>query len=169
MLGLLLDFDAIYTGIWVYAFTDVETCDTDEIIGSSLCIAAGWITWTLHGIAYIFYLTNVSALVASIIFSCNRTQEEAPLKKRMVNWIFYGFLIVFFFTFFPTHILSDNEEPLSCGCANSLTSNLTSSTFTCEDRPGVVETRLALDFYQLMISGALAFAGLARYSIGYEN
>ena len=54
MIALILDFDTIYTGVWVYAFVDVQNCDTDDIIGSTATIFAGWVTWTIYAVVYAY-------------------------------------------------------------------------------------------------------------------
>lgn len=59
MLALIMDLDSFYTALWVFAFVDVENCDIKEIPGSSACLVAGWITWSIYGFTYAYYLTNL--------------------------------------------------------------------------------------------------------------
>ena len=152
MLALTLDFDAVYTGVWVYAFVDVENCDTNDIVGSSFCIATGWVTWSVYAFTFGYYLTNVRIIIKNIRY-CKLLETE----YKVLNGFFYAAFILFFFTFFPVHILSDNEEPLSCGCASSENASMT--VFACEERPGVMETRVTFFTYQLVLLGALAILG----------
>lgn len=158
MLALILDFDTVYTGVWVYAFVDVENCDVDDIIGSSICIATGWITWSIYALAVAYYLSNVREIIRNIP-SCKMLETE----YRVLNGFFYAVLILFFTTFFPVHILADNVEPISCGCVDSGNTSLTA--FTCEERPGVLATRVTFFSYQLIILGAMGALGAAKYSL----
>lgn len=158
MLALLLDFDAIYTGIWVYGFVDIENCDANDIVGSTICIATGWITWSAYAIVYAHFLSNVRSLLNDIP-SC----KPLKAKYRVLNGFFYATVIVFFTTFFPIHILADNGEPLSCGCVDIGNTSLTA--FTCEERPGVLEARIAFLFYQVTILLALGGLGAVKYSL----
>ena len=152
MLALVLDFDAVYTGVWVYAFVDVENCDTNDIIGSSFCVATGWVVWSVYAFAFGNYLTDIRTKIKNIRY-CKLLETE----YKVVTGFFYAALILFFFTFFPVHILADNEEPLSCGCASSENASMT--VFTCEERLGVKETRVIFFSYQLVLLTTLAILG----------
>ena len=152
MLALTLDFDAVYTGVWVYAFVNEENCDTNDIIGSSFCVATGWVVWSVYAFAFGYYLTDIRAKIKNIRY-CKLLETE----YKVLNGFFYAALILFFFTFFPVHILADNEEPLSCGCTSS--KNASKTVFSCEERLGVRETRVAFFTYQLVLLATLAILG----------
>lgn len=140
MVALVLDFDAVYTGVWEYAFVDVVNCDTEEIIGSSACIITGWITWSIYAITFAYYSTNIKGI---------KFCKYQGSQYRCLTGLYYATLILFFATFFPTHILADNIEPLSCGCTNI--GNVSFTLLTCEERPGVIQTRLAFYFYGMVL------------------
>lgn len=157
MTALVLNFDTIYTGVWVYAFVDVKDCNTDDIIGSSASIIAGWITWSLYALAYVYYLTNFGSILKHVKYC-----KILEIKYRILNGFYYGFLILFFVTFFPIHILASNTEPLSCGCSNL---NKTLIVFTCGERVEVLKIRIALFFHQVTILTALGVIGAVKYSL----
>lgn len=162
MLALLLDFDAIYTACWVYAFIDVENCGVDEIVGSSITILTGWITWSIYAIAYAFYLPNVASTLKQVL--CCKLPEK---KHRVLNGIYYATMILLLVTIFPLHILGDNTEPIECGCTTF--NNATIRTFTCQQRRSVNSTRLAIFFYQLVLIGLLGSLGTAKFSLEKEK
>ena len=143
MVALMLDFEAVYTGIWDYAFTDIQNCDTNEIIGSTACIVTGWAVWTVYAITY----ANFSNIKIGILNSMKCKHYKSQLC--LLDGLYYATLVLFFTTFFPTHILADNVEPLSCGCADSV--NSSSTLLACEERTGVLEVRIAFHFYGLMM------------------
>jgi hypothetical protein len=156
MIGLILDFDAVYTAVWVYAFVDVENCDTNNIIGSSFCIATGWITWTIYALVFGYYLTHIRRIIKHFT-SCKMETEH-----WVINGLFFGTLLLFFTTFFPVHILADNVEPLSCGCENP--TNTSATVLQCVERAGVRETRVVFLAYQLLMFIALGVLGMIRNS-----
>lgn len=158
MLALVLDLNVIYTSIWVFAFIDIENCDTDEILGTSFSILTAWATWTLYGVAYIYYLSNVRVTLSHIV-SCNLPGT----KHRCLRGFYYAVLILFFTTFFPINLLSDNIEPLSCGCVGSDNTSLT--TLTCEAIPGVLETRVAFFSYQVLLLAIMGVLGTVKYKL----
>lgn len=156
MLALVLEFDTVYSAVWEFAFLDIENCDTDDIIGSSLIIIAGWVTWLAYAFIYTYYLPTVQSLLKEAV-SCKQT------KHRVINGLYHATLLLFVVTMFPVHILGDNEEPISCGCTGS--SNTSRAAFTCDTRPGVLETRLVFFSYQLALFVAMASLGAVKRSL----
>ena len=152
MLALVLDLNVVYTSIWVFAFIDIEVCDTNELLGTSFSILTAWGIWTCYGIIYIYYLSNVKATLSSII-SCRLPRT----RYRCLYGFYYAVLILFFLTFFPINILSDNVQPLSCGCVGPDNTSLT--TLGCETIPGVLETRVAFFSYQVFLLVGMGVLG----------
>lgn len=159
MTALMLDFDTVYTSVWIYTFVDFENCDLDDIIGSSACILTGWFTWTAYAITYTCYLTDPASIVQHF-----KAYKLLHTRYRVVNMLYYTAAVLFLTTFFPVHVLADNVEPLSCGCA-AATSNNSMTIFTCNDRLGVLETRLGFLLYQVMVLAALGCLGVIKYSL----
>lgn len=155
MLALVLDLNVVYTSIWVFAFIDIENCDTDELLGTSFTILTAWAIWTLYGVTYIYYLSNVKATLSNII-SCKLPRT----KYRCLYGFYYAVLILFFVTFFPINLLSDNVEPLSCGCVGPDNTSLT--TLGCEAIPGVLETRVAFFSYQVFLLAVMGVLGAVK-------
>lgn len=156
MLAITLDFDAVYSGIWIYRFVDFENCDLDDIVGSSLCILTGWFVWSLYAATFSHYLNNLSSIVRHF-----KAYTLLHARYRIVNVLYYVSLVLFLALFFPAHIVANNAEPLSCGC--STTGNTT--VFACKERPGVLEARLVLLFYQVVVVTALGTLGAIKYSL----
>lgn len=156
MAVLTLDFDATYTTIWSYTFVYFENCGLDDIIGSTACILTGWFIWTAYAVTYTYYLTDMASIVQHF-----RAYKQLHVQYLIINVLYYTTLVLYLTTFFPIHILADNEEPLSCGCAGA-TANNSLTVFTCRDRPGVLETRLALLLYQVMVLAAMGCLGVVK-------
>lgn len=154
MLALVLDFDTIYTGVWEFAFDNSEDCDADDIIGSSACVLTGWVTWSVYTITYVYYLTSIKTMLQKI-------NNKGP-ERCCLNALYFTTLILFFTTFFPVYILADNVEPLSCGCGD-VGGNTSSTLRSCEARSGVLETRIAFYFYEMMILIMLGIFGTVKY------
>ena len=153
MLALVLDFDTIYTGVWEFAFENSEDCDTDDILGSSACVLTGWVTWIIYTITYIYYLTSIRISIKSC------TNEGKV--RCCLNGLYFVTLALFFTTFFPLYLLADNVEPLSCGRDDIGNTSLTLSLF--EARSGVLETRIAFVFYEMVILILLGVFGTVKY------
>ena len=159
MAALTLDFDAVYTATWIYTFVNTENCGFNDILGSTACILTGWFAWTIYAITYINYITNIASIVEHF-----KAYKQLHVRYRIVNVLYYTTMVLFLATLFPIHVLANNEEPLSCGCAGA-TANNSLTVFTCRDRPGVLETRLALLLYQVMVLTALGCLGVVKYSL----
>jgi hypothetical protein len=159
MIALLLDFDVVYTTLWVYTFIDTENCDFNNIIGSSVCILTGWLTYTAYSATHIAYITDTSSIIEHL-----KSLKLLHVKYQIINVLYYTTLILFLSITFPLHILAGNVEPLSCGCAAAAaTRNNSATLFACEERLGVVETRLALFLYQFLVLMALGCTGTVKY------
>lgn len=155
MLALVLDFDTVYTGVWEFAFDNSADCDVDDIVGSSACVLTGWFIWSIYTLTYVYYLTSIKTMLQNIK-SCKYEGNE----QCCLNGLYYATLILFFATFFPVYILADNVEPLSCGCDIGNTSLTLRS---CEARSGVLETRIAFYFYEMVILILLGVFGTVKY------
>lgn len=162
MLALMVDFDALYAGVWSQAFSDYATCDVDDIIGSLTCVIVGWITWSVYTIVYAYCLSNIGRIVKNI-----KNCKLLDIKYRCLNTLYYTTLILFFLSFFVVHILAGNVEPLSCGCASL--PNGTTSTSECVEISGVHETRVAFFSYQIVLLAAMGGLGAFRYTSKYRD
>lgn len=158
MMAVTLDFDAVYTAVWIYTFVDYENCDIDDIIGSTACIMTGWFTWTVYAATYVCYLSNLRQTLDHL-----KAYRLVHVRYCMVNMLYYAALVLFLTGFFPIHIVAGNVEPLSCGCSTGNNDSLT--IFTCEERQGVRETRLVLLFYQVIVVTALWALGIVKQNM----
>ena len=139
-MGLILDFDVIYTGLWQYTFSALADCDTSKVIGSTVTIFAGWVMWTGYGFIYIRAIFTPKPTATR-----RNPSTTLGLGYRVLNWSYHAVLFLFFVTFFPVHILADNKEPLSC--ADTLPS------------------RLVLFAYQVLLLVAMGGLWGARYNL----
>ena len=157
MIALTLQIDTIYSALWTNTIGSINGCGHAVVIGSAATIALGWITWGVYAILYMDYLEQVRETAKK--FHLNF--KKAGHKHRITNILFFVTVLLFLVTFFPVHIISINQVPLSCGCHGNLT--VTNGTLGgCVDEGGVVITRVVLLSYQAVLLTVMAILAPLR-------
>ena len=174
LLALSLNFDTIYSALWIHAVVTVMDCNTDVIIGSGASVLVGWITWSVYAGCYSSYLARVK----DTVFKFKKAHKNLHPGYLALEIVYYTTLVLFLVTYLPVHLVADNSVPLSCSCTGDFndTFNATDSIImngnvtdegelVCMEPYEVVLTRVVLLSYETVLVTALGILALVKYNI----
>lgn len=160
LLALVLNFDSIYSALWNQAIVTVGRCTSGIIIGSAVSILIGWITWSIYAVCYSYNLDRIK----QIVMKFKNSHKNLLGKHYVLEMMFYCTILL---TYFPIHIMADNNLPLSCSCLNTTdtTSSAANNNTVCDEPHDVVLTRVVLLSYETVLLTALTILALIKFNL----